>query len=177
MKIYRGLKDILFKNIDPFHQNESDHTYGAGTSYADNRSLAEEYCNSICVKNYGWILTYTYEPQNPFYITEKNYVDLENFGSSTDMFYNGTIINSTELATLLKNDGFDCAIFDYDENDSHILILTQNNSLELQEIELFTENQQIVNFLKTLMIPFDGTNFIIPNHLLVIIDDFLSELV
>jgi hypothetical protein len=79
MKVYRGLKDILHKNINPYHSNNTQNTYGDGTSYATDRSLAEEYCNSICVKNYGWILTYNYEPKNPYYVTLKNYVDLESF--------------------------------------------------------------------------------------------------
>lgn len=175
MKVYRGLKDILFKNINPYHINDSEHTYGQGTSYAYEKSLAEEYCNSIVVKNYGWILTYNYEPKNPYYVSTKDFVDLDSFGEYTDMFYNQKIIKSSEFGSLLKQDNFDCAIFDYDENDSHVMILTEG-SLDLVEIELFTENQSLVDFLKELDIPNDGTNFIIPNHLLTIIDDFLITL-
>lgn len=176
MKIYRGLKDILFKNINPFHINKDNHTYGEGTSYATERFLAEEYCNSICVKNYGWILTYSFNPKNPYYVKESDYVDLENFGESTDMFYNKEIIDSKDFASLLRKDGYDCAIFDHDENDPHVLILDNNINLELDTIELFSENQEIVNFVSSFKIPFDGTNFIVPPDLLKIIDDFLETI-
>lgn len=175
MKIFRGLKDISFSKINPYHTNESDHTYGSGTSYAELKSLAEEYCNSLCVKRFGWILTYEYNPSNPFYVSEKHFVDLESFGETTDMFYKNTVIASNKLASLLRDDGYDCAIFDYDENDSHVLILKEG-SLELEQIELFTEDQLIVNFLKTLNIPFDGTIFIVPINLIKIVDDFLETI-
>lgn len=175
MKVYRGLKDIAFSNIDPFYINGDDHTYGNGTSYAKERSLAEEYCNSMCVKNFGWILTYDYQPKNPFYVSESNFVDLESFGSCTKMIYKDQVISSKDLADLLRNDGYDCAVFEYDENDAHVMILSNNNTLTLEEIELFTENQEIVDLLNSLKISNDGTNFIIKYNDLGKIDQLLTK--
>ena len=58
MIIYRGLKNILFCQIDPFYIGSDDNTYGLGTSYSLDINQAKDYCNFISVSSYGWILSY-----------------------------------------------------------------------------------------------------------------------
>lgn len=173
MIIYRGVKDILFSKINPFHLNSSFHTYGAGTSYSESYEQATEYANIASIKKFGWVLEYLLVPQNPEYITEKNYLDLENFAENTDLFYDNHVIESNQLSDLVRNKGHDCIIFDYDDSDGHVIVLRESD-LTLTNLMFITDDARIIKFLNQFELPKNDDYFVIPLELVPILDDFLE---
>lgn len=178
MIIYRGIKNILFKQIDPLFKNNDDFhlDYGAGTSYAYEKSLADEYCQFGRNLKFSWLLKYNFNPKNKLTISLSNCIDEDclDFG----VFINGDTIKKKDLVKYAENNNYDCIYFEYDENDPHILLtsLAVNSQLELLEIELFTENQKVVDKLKKLKLPFDGQYYQIPINKIQEIDLILSDL-
>ena len=92
------------------------------------------------------------------------------------MFYDNKIINANELSFYLKKDSYDCAIFDHDDYDQHVLILNQHGRIELNQALLFTENMTIMEFLKSLNLTHNDNYYEIPFELLSLVDEFLKTL-
>lgn len=175
MKLYRGLKDILFKTIDPYFKNESDEhlVYGKGTSYSKKLSLAEDYCQG---NKWGWLLTYSLTSGKEFQLNISNIEDEDTL--CNDTFYlniNNDKVLSKELSSHMKNLGYDYINFCYDEYDPHIIVLTQNCKIELEEVKLWTQYQPIVDIIKKLNYPFDGEFFSIPLTDIPQIDNIISK--
>lgn len=163
MKVFRGIGSIPFNQINPYYTNDGDHlVYGKGTSYSLDEEQARFYCESSTSKEFGWILTYDYNPSKILEIYESNFenlddLELENF----NLNINNEEIVSYNLAEYARNNGYDCVKFIYDEFDQHILVINEKG-LELESIKLFVESQELVDQIKKLEFYFDGEYFDIP---------------
>lgn len=176
MIIYRGVKDILFNKIDFLFKN-SDMTfldYGRGTSYSYERSLAEEYCSHN--KKFAWLKVCEFSPKNELHITTYDFLDDVDFNSEEGFFIESEHVPRNEIAQWATSHGYDSIYFEYDESDPHILLLDNCDVPTLLELELHTENQEVVDKIKNFKFPFDGTIFKIPLNRIKEVDDLLNSL-
>jgi hypothetical protein len=177
MIIYRGVKNILFKQIDPLFKNTDDFhlDYGSGTSYAYEKSLAYEYCQFGRALKYSWVLQYTFIPKSTLTISLSSCVDEDclDFG----IFINGDVIKKKDLVKFAETNNYDCIYFEYDENDPHLLLtsLAKSEQLELICVELFSENQKVVDSLTKMKLQFDGQYFQVPLNKINEVDLILSN--
>lgn len=178
MIIYRGVKNILFKNIHPLFRNDDDSLldYGKATSYAYEKQLAQEYCEFGRHVRYSWLLTYEFTPKNPLTLTSYNTIDDDGFEHGV-FFKDGTIVPRKNLADYAVKLGHDSIIFEYDENDPHIMLLENctEDQLQLTEALLFSENQEIVTKLQKNKLAFDGQYFTIPLAKIKAFDHILEK--
>lgn len=176
MLIYRGIKNILFKNINPLFRNEDDFLldYGKATSYSYEKQLAQEYCDGRNVR-YAWLLAYEFTPKNPLRLTTYNTIDEQGFEDG--VFFSGVVVPRKDLAAYASKLGHDAIIFEYDEEDPHVMLLDscKEDQLTLVASELFTENQEIVNKLVKFKLPFDGQYFQVPLDKLKAFDHILEK--
>jgi hypothetical protein len=177
MIIYRGIKNILYKNIDPLFRNSDDFLldYGAGTSYAYEKNLAEEYCQFGRSLKFSWLLTYEFLHKNPLYLNSSHTIDDDGF--EFGVFIEGQVIARKNLAQYAAIKGHDCIIFEYDEMDPHVMLLSNclTAQLELTQAEIFSETQEVVTALKKKKYHFDGQYFVIPLADLNLVDSLVSE--
>lgn len=175
MEIYRGVKDILFKNINHLFRND-DLTfldYGQGTSYAYERRLAEDYFKLN--KNFAWLITSEFSPRHPMYIYPKDLVEEDNIDEG--FFFDGKVIERNDIAEFAEDFNHDCIIFEYDDSDPHILLLRLANEPIIKEVDLCTEKQEIVDALRKFKFPFDGTIYKIPLNKIKEVDEILENFI
>lgn len=173
MKIYRGVQDIPYKEIDHNFINP-DLTfcdYGPGTSYAYEKELTDDYVKTC--KDYAWLITAEFTPKNPLHIYPKQMMDEENMDEG--FLIGGDAIDRNEISDYAQAKGYDCIIFEYDDSDPHILLLPNADAVEVVSIELFTEKQEIVNKMKKFKLPFDGDTYQVPLNKTSKVDEILAD--
>lgn len=172
MKIYRAVKDILYKNVNHLYQSNdlTWNDYGKGTSYAYEISGTDDYLN-FC-KNFAWRISSSFNPSNIFYLEESHLMDMDEL--SEGFFIDGEHFENKELSEYANQKGYDCVYFNYE--DPHILLLDKASEPDVLEVELFTEKQDLVNELKKLKLKNDGTIFKIPLNKIPLVDEILEKL-
>jgi hypothetical protein len=187
MKIYRGLKNLLIKHIDPLYRNNSADawhlTYGPGTSYAFDQKLAESYClfgnQSNSDSSFGLLLEYEFKAKNMFTINEKHFFDEED--NEAGFFIDNEFVCSKELAKNLSAKGYDSVDFDLLlPGFEHILILENcsEEQFELVSVKLSAdENVCLQSLLKSHNYVFDGKFYLVPLNKILETDELLAEFI
>jgi hypothetical protein len=187
MKIYRGLKNILIKHIDPLYRNNSADawhlTYGPGTSYAFDQELAESYClfgnQSNLESSFGLLLEYEFKAKNMFTINEKHFFDEED--NEAGFFIDNEFVETKNLAQSLNAKGYDSLEFDLSSSGFEHILLLENCStdqLELISIRLYADqNSSLQSCLIDANFVYDGSFYLVPLNKISELDKLLSKFI
>lgn len=177
MIIYRGVKDLLFKNINPLYKNE-DLTFldfGKGTSYSYKKELALDYVTTC--SNFAWFLSYEYSPKNELYIGKDSLMDDESYNIDDGFFINGNFIERNEISDYANKHSHDCIYFDYDNSDPHLLLLDSAECPVLIEVEFYTNNHKLIKELMNINFKFYDNKFKIPLSRTIEIDNLIEHFI
>ena len=163
MKIYRGVKNILFKNIQHLFKNKDPifHDYGTGTSFSYEPELAKSHIDGFSC--HSFLLEYDFQPINMLEIMESNCVDdgVLDYG----IFINGDIIKKKELSNYCIKNGYDSVLFCYDDYDTHLFIspIGKESQLTLKKVLLFSDNIVLKKKLQSLNFIEEEENYFLIN--------------
>lgn len=153
MKLYRGICNLLFKQIDPYFKgNGKFNSFGEGTSYAVDFEVGKMYAKGCSGDAFGFVLEYIASGINHFEVTPSDFLKQSDNDFMENGFYklkiDGKRITSNKLSEMIEKKGYNSILIN--ESDSittgkQLLILNENIILELESI-LFSINYPLGDF-------------------------------
>lgn len=188
MKLYRGICNILFKDIDPYFKGSGEYnSFGEGTSYAINRETAKIYAEGVLSNDiFGFLIEYNSSNTNKYEVLPNNFLPQDDSDFDEDGFYLLEIekkeIRSNKLSEIIKNLGYNSVEINESDQIStgqQLLVLDDSVKLELESIHFIVDADLVElsyeEFKNIGLKKIEENSYEVPFSKIKELDEFISE--